>query len=227
MRKVLLLTMGLILYANLTFASSIVYSGNAGNGGPEGIVSSSVELADRIGSVGKEVFKDEYIPKAMNEVNGIGTIAGIYSQKKGKPYKLVDVYTYYEYEPSNNDIKHLEMDKIDASLYGRYTRYNRTSGIDTFGTYFVDLMDAKGNVETLILHRMNRMNTEVNCVHPAWLFDEQFNEVLLFDYDSLKDMKLDLSHWHKTRSQSYKYWIEYGHADKSWIKVYCDPVDWD
>ena len=137
------------------------------------------------------------------------------------------MYSYYEYEPSSWIVNSFHLDKIDASLHGKLTKYNRYNGIGTCGEYLIDLMDAKGNIETIWLYRMARINTEINCVHPVWLFDEQFNEILLFDYLTLKEKKLELSDFYKTKSQAYKYWLEQGHADKSWIKVYCDPVDWD
>ena len=44
---------------------------------------------------------------------------------------------------------------------------------------------------------------------------------------TLKENGNNLSDYYKTKSQAYKYWLEQGHADKSWIKVYCDPIDWD
>lgn len=225
MKKIISFIIIIVVICNVSFASSIVYSDNVG---PGDTIVSSIESTDRPLSKGKLELKDLYIPKAMNEVNGVGAIATFYSLRKGKEYKLVDVYSYYEYEPTSWNVNNFSLEKIDASLHGRYTRYNRyNSAMETSGTYFIDLMDETGNIETLWLQRMIRTNTEVNCVHPIRLFDEQFNEILLFDYMTLKEKGNNLSDYYKTKSQAYKYWLEQGHADKSWIKVYCDPIDWD
>lgn len=80
MRKIFLSLFIFIICSHISFASSVINSAN--NNGPISSITPAVENVDRPGSKGKEVLKDLYIPKTMNEANGVGVFASFYSQKK-------------------------------------------------------------------------------------------------------------------------------------------------
>ena len=77
MRKFLLSIFIFLLCSHISFASSVIYSGD--NNGPISTIAPAVSNVERPGSKGKEVLKDLYIPTAMNETNGVGVFAAFYS----------------------------------------------------------------------------------------------------------------------------------------------------